>query len=447
MEDQASHVKCRWTRPASPTDSVMGGTVIVSTTADILHHARSGTVWTGPCSMGGVCPQRCSGVGNGACGARGRNPRNLSFIPANNFTFPAVPPHQPWSGLQSTWSQTLRSVLRNARKRAENVADRSRKRSISRATLDHIPRRSPSSVQSADSRAGGSKWFPYPPTVDSLQSPQHRDSLVRHSRLHTRGLATASRERQHHGFGDHREAETTSPVARADRSPSEVMLEHVIDPQLSASLPLGTRPADTGCWTFQSCQDVSCLLTEDFDLRALDSCIADAISGWVGPAVAPNEQQSQSRSNASLIPSESSIRNDALLSFEAAVAVQQKWYSNITPDISASAATGRPSQQDCVDEVYRSSLSHRLQARISDDELPSADFLNLCIKLYFAKFHPVFPVIHAPSFRPSSQNALTLLSICSMGALFVGSAVAAAQGRKIFQRLNKAILASVRHVF
>lgn len=79
---------------------------------------------------------------------------------------------------------------------------------------------------------------------------------------------------------------------------------------------------------------------------------------------------------------------------------------------------------------------------MSDDALPSAEFLNLCIKLYFVKFNPIFPLIHAPSFRPSSENALILLSICSMGALFVGSPNATIQGRKIFQRLNKAILAS-----
>ncbi|UNI15992.1 hypothetical protein JDV02_002472 [Purpureocillium takamizusanense] len=67
---------------------------------------------------------------------------------------------------------------------------------------------------------------------------------------------------------------------------------------------------------------------------------------------------------------------------------------------------------------------------------------NLCIKLYFAKFQPVFPLVHAASFRPSSESALLLLSICSLGALFVGSAGAFARGRAIFMKLNKAILAS-----
>ena len=38
---------------------------------------------------------------------------------------------------------------------------------------------------------------------------------------------------------------------------------------------------------------------------------------------------------------------------------------------------------------------------------------------------------------------MLVLSICSLGALFVGTTSAAAQGREIFLRLNKAILASV----
>ncbi|PNP49027.1 hypothetical protein THARTR1_10238 [Trichoderma harzianum] len=105
-------------------------------------------------------------------------------------------------------------------------------------------------------------------------------------------------------------------------------------------------------------------------------------------------------------------------------------------------ALKRPENPDRVDEAYRAGLSSRLRPCLHDDVLPSADFLNICIKLYFAKFQPIFPIVHAPSFRPSSENALVLLSICSIGALFVGSAGAAARGRGIFMKLNKAILAS-----
>lgn len=63
--------------------------------------------------------------------------------------------------------------------------------------------------------------------------------------------------------------------------------------------------------------------------------------------------------------------------------------------------------------------------------------------MYFAKFHPVFPLLHAPTFRPSLQSSLLVLSICSIGSLFVGSSHAASQGLKVFETLNKAILSSV----
>lgn len=68
---------------------------------------------------------------------------------------------------------------------------------------------------------------------------------------------------------------------------------------------------------------------------------------------------------------------------------------------------------------------------------------NLCIQLFFTRFNPVFPIVHAPTFRPSAKSSLLLLSICSIGSLFVGSNYAVTQGSIIFERLNKAILSSV----
>jgi hypothetical protein len=79
---------------------------------------------------------------------------------------------------------------------------------------------------------------------------------------------------------------------------------------------------------------------------------------------------------------------------------------------------------------------------MEDEALPTSEQLNLFAKLYFHRFHPLLPVIHTPSFRPTTENALLFLSICSIGSLFVGSSRALAQGAKIFERLNKAILAS-----
>jgi hypothetical protein len=79
---------------------------------------------------------------------------------------------------------------------------------------------------------------------------------------------------------------------------------------------------------------------------------------------------------------------------------------------------------------------------MEDEALPTSEQLNLFAKLYFHRFHPLLPVIHAPSFRPTAENSLLFLSICSVGSLFVGSSRAVSQGARIFERLNKAILAS-----
>lgn len=102
-----------------------------------------------------------------------------------------------------------------------------------------------------------------------------------------------------------------------------------------------------------------------------------------------------------------------------------------------------PVSQVEVDDTYRQTLHQSLQIRSHHEQtLPSADFLNLCVRSYFARFHPVFPVIHAPTFRPSKANSMVLLSICSVGSLFTGSVHAIRQGVQIFERLHKAVLAN-----
>ncbi|KAL6365720.1 hypothetical protein LRP88_01721 [Fusarium phalaenopsidis] len=67
---------------------------------------------------------------------------------------------------------------------------------------------------------------------------------------------------------------------------------------------------------------------------------------------------------------------------------------------------------------------------------------NLAIQAYFANFHPIFPIIHAPSFRPHSKNGLLLLSVCSVGSLYLGSSRAVSYGISIYERLHKALLSS-----
>ncbi|EXJ56848.1 hypothetical protein A1O7_07192 [Cladophialophora yegresii CBS 114405] len=107
-----------------------------------------------------------------------------------------------------------------------------------------------------------------------------------------------------------------------------------------------------------------------------------------------------------------------------------------------SGPTTPPGSRDEVDDSYRQTLTQSLQIRPMKEQtaLPSADFLNLCVRSYFARFHPVFPVVHAPTFRPSKANSMVLLSICSVGSLFTGSVHAVRQGVQIYDRLHKAVL-------
>ncbi|KAL3455995.1 fungal-specific transcription factor domain-containing protein [Aspergillus heterothallicus] len=172
------------------------------------------------------------------------------------------------------------------------------------------------------------------------------------------------------------------------------------------------------------------LAQDDFDLEAFNSSIIASTSQFLPPEPVPTIVE----------PAAPAPEHNISLSVEDAV--QREWFTYtgsshsgyITPDIG--------SEETHVDDAYRTNLAVKLQHQIPVFPLPSTDFLNMCIQTYFAKFHPLFPVIHAPSFRPSAINSLLLLSICSIGSLFVGLSHAQSQGEKIFETLNKAILSS-----
>ncbi|OQE42909.1 hypothetical protein PENCOP_c003G07360 [Penicillium coprophilum] len=178
---------------------------------------------------------------------------------------------------------------------------------------------------------------------------------------------------------------------------------------------------------------------DDFDLGALNSEILMSNANWVSPGTFDQYQNEPERDT--LRP----LVEDTLPSREELV--QTHWYTfmgtsrtgHTTPD------TGLEPKQ--VDEAYRASLAVKLQPHMPFLPLPSTDFLNICIQMYFTKFHPVFPIIHAPTFRPSAKSSLLLLSICSIGSLFVGSSHAASKGVKVFETLNKAVLSSWEKYF
>ena len=187
----------------------------------------------------------------------------------------------------------------------------------------------------------------------------------------------------------------------------------------------------------------SWFLESDFDISALDFSISSTISEWAqlpiafaGPSLPSGEQDV-------FTPAQSSAReSDFTRPIEDAV--KQIWFTHMEHphDRDYLAASSQLPGQKNANEMYRAGLSRKLRPYMEDEVLPSLDQLNLFAKLYFHRFHPLLPVIHAASFRPTAENALLFLSMCSIGSLFVGSARAVMQGSRIFERLNKAILAS-----
>ncbi|PBP25602.1 hypothetical protein BUE80_DR003458 [Diplocarpon rosae] len=76
------------------------------------------------------------------------------------------------------------------------------------------------------------------------------------------------------------------------------------------------------------------------------------------------------------------------------------------------------------------------------DLVPSIEFLNVAIQLFFTGFNPIFPIFHAPTWRPSDHSLLVLLSICSIGTLFMGSDGTTIQAAKMFETVHKTIQGS-----
>ncbi|KAJ0413246.1 hypothetical protein BJY00DRAFT_322292 [Aspergillus carlsbadensis] len=203
----------------------------------------------------------------------------------------------------------------------------------------------------------------------------------------------------------------------------------------------GSHPSSD--WVFNViCETPAWLAQEDFDLDALNSAVMTCANQILLPGdsllpidMLPDQQHAQT------------LARDAPVSIEDAV--QKEWFTYtgasksgyMTPDV-----VGGEQIQPEVDETYRANLAVKLQHHLPVPPLPSTDFLNMCIQTYFTQFHPLFPVIHAPTFRPSANSSLLLLSICSIGSLIVGLSHAKAQGVKIFETLNKAILFSWENI-
>jgi hypothetical protein len=129
--------------------------------------------------------------------------------------------------------------------------------------------------------------------------------------------------------------------------------------------------------------------------------------------------------------------------------LRQLWHTHLERDESLPSGytTPLPTETRDVDDNYRQALHRRLQIRIqAETTLPSAEYLNLCVRAYFKHFHPIFPIIHAATFRPTKTNAVLILSMCSIGSLLTGHPAAVPRGILLFERLNKATLSNFEAV-
>ena len=98
--------------------------------------------------------------------------------------------------------------------------------------------------------------------------------------------------------------------------------------------------------------------------------------------------------------------------------------------------------KDDIDESYRANAASKLLHKARNEPLPSLGLLNLFIHLFFTRFNVALPLIHGSTFRPTKENGLLVLSICSAGSLWFGSKEATNAGSMLFERVNKAILES-----
>jgi hypothetical protein len=143
--------------------------------------------------------------------------------------------------------------------------------------------------------------------------------------------------------------------------------------QITASESLLQHQND---WTLPSSYSIndSWLLGDDFDVSALDTSVTAAIASW-GQTLPMESVLPPEQSHSDTLMQQVEAENGSPIPFKTAALVQTRWYTNITPSASVSHGLVSRAEQERIDERYRSSLSSHLRTQITDDALPSADFL------------------------------------------------------------------------
>ncbi|KAL4870138.1 hypothetical protein BDV12DRAFT_195740 [Aspergillus spectabilis] len=91
--------------------------------------------------------------------------------------------------------------------------------------------------------------------------------------------------------------------------------------------------------------------------------------------------------------------------------LKQKWVTQLTAQ-----EEGRVAQvaqgNAAADDTYRARLSQKLQPWMHDEMLQLSEQLILFANIFFSRFHSLLPVMHVPSFKPTTVNSLLFVSIC-----------------------------------
>lgn len=121
----------------------------------------------------------------------------------------------------------------------------------------------------------------------------------------------------------------------------------------------------------------------------------------------------------------------------------QSWFTSMSTSKQPYQPWATPKTSDTAsDEISRDALADSLQQRVPDTTLPPTQFLNRCLHMFTTRLWPLIPIIHLPTFEPARTNPLLLLSVCSLGALAIGSEEALYHGERLFDGVQKAILVS-----
>lgn len=72
-------------------------------------------------------------------------------------------------------------------------------------------------------------------------------------------------------------------------------------------------------------------------------------------------------------------------------------------------------------------------------------YLETAIKLYFRQFHRLLPILHQATFDKMQASPFLLLSMCSVGCMYMGRQVEEERGRTLYEKLHSVLTSKVGH--